>query len=73
VGGDLVERVLGGEVAAVEHVQLGVREIAQGRMPSFRGEEEVVRAPQDQGLRLPLAAGTPVHVPRLPNERLRDG
>ena len=36
VRGDLLERVLDREVAAVEHVQLGVGQVAQVRAPAFR-------------------------------------
>ena len=55
VRGDLLERVLDGEVAAVEHVQLGVRQVAQVGPPALGREEEVVLAPEDQRLRLVLA------------------
>ena len=52
--GDLFERVLDREVAAVEYVQLGVGQVAQVGPPALGGEEEVVFAPQDQRLRLTL-------------------
>src|SRR5918996_296891 len=55
VPGDLVERVLDREVAAVEHVQLSLGKVAQVRLPAFGGEEDVVLSPQDQRLRPALA------------------
>jgi len=57
--GDLVERILDGEMATVEHVQLGFREIAKVCASALGGEEDVVLAPEDQRFR-----------PALPQERL---
>src|SRR4029453_2603092 len=51
---DLFEGVLDGEVAAVEHVQLGVGQVAQVGAAAFGREEDVVFAQKDDRLRLPL-------------------
>src|SRR4029453_8919846 len=50
---DLLEGVLDGEVAAVEHVQLGVGQVAQVGAAPLGREEDVVLAPEDERLRLP--------------------
>ena len=52
---DLVERVLDGEMAAVEHVQFGLGQVAQVGAAALWGEEDVVLAPEDQRLGLALA------------------
>ena len=46
--GDLVEAILHGEVTTVEHVQLCVGKVAKVGLATFRGEEDVVLAPQDE-------------------------
>src|SRR6266508_2792788 len=52
---DLVEPVLYGEMAAVEHVQLGLREVPQVGAAALGGEEDVVLSPEDERLRPALA------------------
>src|SRR5512147_3039774 len=48
----LVGLVFQGEMAGVDHVQLGIRQIAQVRLGSIGGKYRVVFAPDDEGRRL---------------------
>ena len=51
---DGVALVLDREVARVEAMHLGPRQVPQVRLAAFAGEEDVVLAPEDDRLRLPL-------------------
>jgi hypothetical protein len=53
--GDLVQRILDGEVAGCWPLHLGLRQIRQVRFASFASEEDVLLAPKDDRLRLPLS------------------
>jgi hypothetical protein len=46
--GDLVEAILHGKVTAVERVPLCVGKVAKVGPATFRGEEDVALAPQDE-------------------------
>src|SRR6185369_2568876 len=52
--GDLVERILDGEVAGSQPVHLGLRQIPQVRFASFASEEDVLLAPENDRLGLSL-------------------